>query len=385
LNERKINVRNLITHSFDIKDAISAYNIITDKSRDDYTGILLKYPDRSGKLIPNVETRRIFETHSSLKIGFIGAGAFAKSKLLPYLEAAKVDLIGISTESAINAKTAAKRFGFKYSTTDSLAIINDPDVNVIFCATRHDSHSKYVVESLKNNKHIFVEKPLAVNRKQLYEIDEALTASRGNLMVGFNRRFSEAFTRISDFFSKRNQPMLISYRVNAGVLPEGHWVYRDDNKGRLIGEVCHFIDIMVYLTKSLPVSVFAECISGVSTAVHNHDNLAITLKFADGSLGNIIYTTLCDKMLPKEYCEVHCEGSSAILDNFKKLQLRSVIKEHSYKLDGNKGHKEEVIAFINAIKTGKEMPISYNELYSVTLATFATVESLSQGNAIRLI
>ena len=179
--------------------------------------------------------------------------------------------------------------------------------------------------------------------------------------------------------------MIMNYRVNAGFIPPTHWLFTRENAGRIIGEACHFIDCMVYLTGSLPVQVYAESISSANIEAHNRDNAVITIKFADGSLGSIQYISNSDTALPKELCEVFCEGSSAIMNNFTTVELYRAGKVKKIAFDGKKGHREEVLATVEAIKSGKTMPIDYSEIRAITLATFAAEESMSSGMAVRIL
>jgi len=376
----KLDVKSMTTHRFDINDGVKAYDLITGKVKESYLGIVLNYPERKDAVNKTIKISCNSKAVSDVKIGFIGAGSFAQSYLIPPLKETGVEFTAVSTATSVNAETAAKKFGFKYASTDSSEIINMKDVNMLFCASKHDSHAQYVIESLNGGKPIFVEKPLAVNLEQLAEIDEAMMKNKGKIMVGFNRRFSKPFKEIAEFFKARTEPMSISYRVNAGMPPVTSWPFRpEQGSGRIIGEGCHFIDCMIFLTKALPVKIFAECISSQNPQTFNHDNVVMTIKFSDGSIGSLQYFANGDSSLPKEYCEVFCEGSSAIMKNFESVEFNRAGKSNKKSFDGKKGHNEEVIKTIEAIKTGKPMPITYEEIRKSTLATFAAIESLKSG------
>lgn len=381
----KLDVRSMTTHTYQLNDAGKAYGLITGKSDEKYLGILLHYPDRPEALIKQVVLRKDSSPLKDIRLGFIGSGTFAQGYLLPVLQESGIEMHIVSTATSVNALTAAKKFGFKTGTTDSKSIIDDKDINLVFCATKHDSHAEYVAGSMKAGKAVFVEKPLATDRQQLDEIDTIHNESNGRLMVGYNRRFSKPFTDIKKFFGSRRQPMIISYRVNAGKLPLSHWVYSENQgMGRIIGESCHFIDCLVYLTGSVPVRVFAECISGSSEDQHNSDNTIITIKFSDGSVGTVQYISNGDSSVPKEYCEVFCEDSAAIMTNFTEVVYARGGKTNKTGYDGKKGHKEEVTAMINALSKGLEMPIPYNQLRNVSLVTFAVLDSLDTGMPVNL-
>jgi polar amino acid transport system substrate-binding protein len=374
----RLDVKSMVSHKFLINDAIKAYDIITGVDKQPFLGILLEYPANK-EIIKSIELKK-FTPHDKLQLGFIGAGNFAQSSLLPPLKETGVDFQSVSTATSVNAISVSKIFGFAKATSDSDEIINSKENNLIFIATRHDSHGEYVKKALLAGKPVFVEKPLAVNYEELNEIEKAFLKNNGRLMVGFNRRFSKSFRLINDFFQNRTEPMVISYRVNAGFIPKSHWVYQENQGyGRIIGEACHFIDCMMYLTKAMPIKVYAEAITSENVEVFNNDNVIITIKFSDGSVGTIQYLSNGDTSYSKEFCEVFCGQSVAVMNNYETVELIKNKKKEVIKLDGKKGHKEEVFEFIKAIKEGKPLPISYNELKAVTITTFAANDALAKG------
>ncbi|MFC2130912.1 Gfo/Idh/MocA family oxidoreductase, partial [Bacteroidota bacterium] len=381
ISQGKLDVKSMTSHTFEIKDAVKAYDIITGKIKEKFLGILLHYPgyDKNEEKIQRTFTVGKYEGKSEVRIGFLGAGTFGQTYLIPNLQKAGVDLVGVSTAEPATAQSAAKKFGFAMSSTDSIELINHKDINAIFCATQHDTHARFVIESIKAGKPVYVEKPLAINKAELEEIDKAVEENEGRVMLGFNRRFSKPFVDMKKFFSEKKAPMSILYRVNAGYIPKGHWAQRPEQGGRIIGEGCHFIDCMVYLTGALPVSIYAVTLSAADNEMKNRDNVVITIKFSDGSVGTVQYLANGDKGLAKEYCEAFCEGSTAIMNDFRTLELYRNAKLTKKTYDGRKGHREEVIAVIDAIKQGKGMPISYEVLRAVTMATFAAEESMDDG------
>ncbi|GAB1430528.1 bi-domain-containing oxidoreductase [Ignavibacteria bacterium] len=374
-----LRVESMTTHRIAINDAVMGYDLITGKIREPYLGIVLNYPESaapSKKCIKNKE----FDKQSSVGLGLVGAGSFAQAMLLPPLKAAGVDFAAVSTSTPANAKSAAHKFGFAQFSTDSSEVIADKNVSFVVIASRHDSHARYVEQALIAGKPAFVEKPLAINREQLDAIDEF--AANGRIMVGFNRRFSAPFKAIKEFFGKRSDPMTMVYRVNAGSIPKANWIQDTAQGGRIIGEGCHFFDCMTYLCGALPIAVYAESISGANREIANHDIVSITVKFTDGSVGTLHYFANGDASLGKEYCEVFCENSVAIMDNFTKVSLHRGKKQKILTFDGSKGHREEIEATVKAVKSGTPMPIGYAEIRAVTLATFAAEESLATGNKI---
>ena len=385
----KINVKRMTTHKFAINDAPNAYKMITGDSKEPFLGILLNYPNSLDvahiKRIIEVDKNKKHKESSQLSIGFIGAGSFAQNHLLPPIKASGVDLEVVSTSTSANALSVAKIFGFAKSSTGIDDVVKDKNVNMIFCASRHDSHAEVVIKALELGKPVFVEKPLAVNFEQLEKINQIVQTTQGKVMVGFNRRFSASFKSIKKFFSERTDPMMISYRVNAGMIPKTHWLYApDQGDGRIVGEACHFIDCMVYLTGALPVKVYAESISTDNKEVFSGDNVVVTIKFSDGSIGSLQYFALGDSSYPKEYCEVFCEGAIATMNNFETVELVRGGKTKKLTFDGKKGIAEEVAETIKAVRTGKPMPITFEEIFAVTEATFAINENLSSGKEIGL-
>ncbi len=378
-----IRVAPMTTHRISIANAVSGYDLITGKTNEKYLGIVLQYPYNTTPVAKSCDNKH-YSRQSAVGVGFIGAGSFAQTMLLPPLKSAGTDFIAVSTSTPANAKSAAHKFGFARFSTDSLSVIADKDVSMVLIASRHDSHARYVEQAIAAGKPVFVEKPLAINREQMEAIEVAAHSSGGRVMVGFNRRFSAPFRAMKKFFGSRTASMTMIYRVNAGAIPKTSWIQDPVQGGRIIGEGCHFIDCMTYLCGALPVSVFAEAVSGANREAANHDIVSITLKFADGSVGTLHYFANGDSSLNKEYCEAFCEGSAAIMDNFVKLSLHRGKKSKSLTFDGSKGHKEEINATVKAVKEGTEMPISYNEIRAVTLATFAAEESLATGVKIQI-
>ncbi len=273
------------------------------------------------------ERRVVFPTISNRKssivnLGVLGAGSFANSVLLPSIQkAGSIQLVGIASSGGLHAQHAGKKFGFQYATSNDDEIINDPNVNTVAILTRHDTHAELVVKALKAGKHVFVEKPLAINRAQLSAISKQLKASSGSLLtVGFNRRFAPLSQSLSSFFSHRTEPMHIHYRVNAGPIPLNHWT-QDPNTGggRIIGEGCHFVDFITFLVGVAPVSVTAHALP--DGGKYREDNISMTFTFPDGSIGVVDYLANGDKSFPKERVEVFCGGQIAVLDEFVSLQM----------------------------------------------------------------
>jgi polar amino acid transport system substrate-binding protein len=381
IEKGKIFPSKLTSHRFEFQNAAEAYKLITSKEKPFFLGILLDYPQKETTV---KRTYQLQSAHklSQINIAFIGAGNFAQSHLLPHLKIKGVSLSAVSNANPSNSLAVAKNFGFQSYSSDGIELINRNDLNCVFVATRHDTHYQFVIESIKARKPVFVEKPLAIDSEQLDDIRNHLEKQGGKVMVGFNRRFSKPFQEMKKFFSQRTQPLSIIYRVNAGFIPNTSWVCQPEHGGRIIGEVCHFIDCMVFLTNAMPVQIFAQAISSSNSAALNQDTVSIQIKFSDGSIGTINYFANGDSSFPKEYCECFSEQSIAIMNNFSSLELYKGGRAKKMKFDGKKGHKEEIEATIKAIKQGGDMPISFKEIYAVTKTTFLAVQSIEKGSVI---
>jgi polar amino acid transport system substrate-binding protein len=269
------------------------------------------------------------------------------------------------------------------ATAHAHELIASPEIETIFIATRHDSHASYCLDAIKNRKHVFVEKPLALNEEDLTKIAEARAASlkKSHLrfLVGYNRRFTPTVRTMKRFFDQMTEPMMITYRINAGFLPRDHWTQDPiTGGGRIIGEVCHFIDTIQFLSNGKPTQVYAQSLSVTGNRTQS-DNSAITIRLDNGSVGVITYLANGDSAVPKERIEVACGGKTAILDNFKRLELFAggscKITESSIV---EKGHRIEVEEFIASIHSGQDL-IPFESLIATTRATFKILESLESG------
>lgn len=373
---RSINLKPLTTHIFDINDAVKAYDLILGKVSEPYIGIILKYPEESKNVLPDV--RISSNTPKKVNAGFIGAGSFAQSYLIPNVKLGG-SLDTVVTRNGLNSKNVAQKFGFNVASSEPGSILKNPAINTVFIATQHDTHAQYVVDSLKANKAVFVEKPLAIHIDELKEVIQAYQQCKNPvLMVGFNRRFADLSAIARKELKSIGEPLVMNFRINAGFIPKDHWTQTSAGGGRIIGEVCHFVDLMQFLTNADPVSVFASSIEASSAKIKNDDNVSISIKFSDGSVGNLVYTANGDKALAKERYEIFGGNSVFIIDDFIKGTLYRNNTEKHFKSPG-KGHKQEVEAFIKAIESGSSSPIPFKSICLTTLTTFKIVESLYTG------
>lgn len=378
-----INMQMLTTHRIAINDAAGAYDLIMGRGKEPYLGIVLEYPERRETMSIAVAPQRKGAVHAGkIGMGFVGAGAFAQTHLLPHMRNESIDFTMLAGATPVRVRSVAENFGFREFTTDFKQLVNNKDIKLVACATRHDTHAEYVTAALAAGKDVFVEKPLALTSEELRQVDATYQKSGGRLLVGFNRRFSPPLVKMKEFFSGRQEPLAMSYRVNAGAIPATHWTQDPAQGGRIIGEACHFIDTMAFLADADPVGVHAVSVHSAAANLHLQDVVSISVQFGDGSIGTVHYFANGAKGLGKEYLEAHGEGRSAIMDNFKTLNLLWGTKRNDLSFDGGKGHAQEIAAMIDALKQGGEFPIGYQTLHSVTESTFAAVESLASGNAV---
>ncbi|HVT84226.1 MAG TPA: Gfo/Idh/MocA family oxidoreductase, partial [Chitinophagaceae bacterium] len=248
--------------------------------------------------------------------------------------------------------------------------------DTIFIATPHTMHASQVVEALKAGKNIFVEKPLATDLDRLKEIIETKRHCNKPLMVGFNRRFASISESIKKEFSNIGESLIINIRINAGFIPKEHWVQSEElGAGRIIGEICHFVDLLQFFTGSEPIEVYARSVSSDNNRIMPNDNLAIIISFKDGSVGSLSYVSNGDPSLPKEHIEVFGAGKVAVLYDFKKVEIYKKGRKTRLKQVG-KGHKQEVASFLKNMLEGKDAPISFRSICLTTLTTFKIIDSL---------
>lgn len=369
---KAVRLDKLITHRFPIAEAERAYEIITGKNKESYLGMLLHYAQQPGAS-PAVKTISLPGRRQSgeVKLGVIGAGNFARSVLLPRIARMKqVELIGIATATGRNARAIATQYGFPVCATDYRELLARPEINAVLIATRHDKHAEMAAEALRAGKTVFVEKPLAISEEGLQAVIEAVEQTDGRVMVGFNRRFSSLSVELKNFFRDAG-PLAMTYRVNAGAVPRESWIQGDEGGGRILGEVCHFVDYLQFLTGAEPAEAFAlQHPDGL-------DTVSIAIRFSDGSIGNIDYFANGDRGVAKERVEVYGQGRTAILDDFRSLELWRDGKSRTVKkLAQDKGFDQEMAAFMEAVRTGGEMPIPWRSLVLTTRTTFKIEESI---------
>ena len=399
LSKGSVKVKHLTTHRFPIDKALEAYELILD-GKEPYMGVIIEYPSKRDQV--SIDDYKSYKKKIILRssqhitnnngrrtpcVGVIGAGLFATGTLLPILKKTKdLRLRGVATATGMKGQHIAKKFGFEYFTTDYRELLNDSEINLLFILTRHGSHAQFVTEALKAGKHVFVEKPLCINKEQLNQIIDCYQLSAIShqlLVVGFNRRFSP-FTRwLKDRFAGVAEPLSVHCTINAEPIPPGHWVHDpEEGGGRIIGEGCHFVDLIQYLTGSVPIRVYAETLT--SSAGNPGDNVHINLKMANGAVGSINYLSGGDKRYPRERVEVFGGGAVGVIDNFKAATFtRGGRRSRKRSWIGvDRGHRGEVDVLFDAIHNAGTVPVGFEEYVYTTMATFAIQESMRNGKPI---
>jgi len=382
----KLDVQSLITHRFPIESAAKAYEMISGKATEHFLGVVITYAENEpASLVSRVEIQPEVTkapVQVGLTLGVLGAGNYASATFLPAVKkAGGVSLAGIASAAGLSARNAAQRYGFSYATSDEQEILTDDKINLIAVLTRHNQHARQIVLGLQHGKAIFCEKPLALTRNELEEVQRAATVEKAPLlMVGYNRRFAPFSQKIAAFFANRSEPMVLHYRVNAGFLPDTHWLHNPTvGGGRILGEGCHFIDYLISLVGSVPQSVYTAALPNAGR--YHGDNVVMNFTFIDGSIGTVTYLANGDKSVPKEYLEVFCQGRVAILDDYRSLELVQDGRRQSFKsqLRQDKGHLAGWQAFLSAVRTGSTPPVPYDQLFGGARAVFAAGESLLSG------
>ncbi|WP_435065520.1 bi-domain-containing oxidoreductase [Halobaculum sp. EA56] len=379
LADDRVDFEPLRTHQFSIDNATDAYELILENPDDEaFTGILLEYdPDREHP------TKRPHADRSSqvtpgrtspLSVGLVGAGSFARGTLLPILtDHDDLELHAVCSGTGVSASSVADEYDCVYSTSDYTEITGDADVDMVVVATRHDLHAEVAKAALNTGKDVHVEKPLAIDEEGLRAVVAAARESDGRLMVGFNRRFSPAAREVKATISDGPGPVMLTYRVNADKIPDDHWINDpEEGGGRIVGEVCHFVDFARFVADS---SIERVSASTADEGAGLPQNVQITLTFEDGSTAGITYTTFGDNSLAKEYVEAFGNGQTATVDNFTGGRIS---------LGQDKGHEAEFDAFVDAILAGEPSPLPLEQAMEVTEATFGVHEAIRSGDGVEV-
>lgn len=386
---KRLDVQGLVTHRFAFARALDAYALITAEKPEPHLGVLLQYepssrPATNGAGAPVASVRR--SSGDDMGIAFVGTGGFATSVLLPAFEKVpRVRLVRTVSGRGLSAKHAADKFGAEGVAGSLGDLLAMPEVSAIVIATRHDTHAAMAAQVLESGRDVFLEKPAAVDEDQLATLGAAAQASAGLLFVGYNRRFAPFARSLRDTFAGRRTGLVMTARINAGRIPSGNWVVdADEGGGRVVGEICHFVDLLSFWAGAPPTRVSAHSI-GPDAGWDRADNLVIGLSFADGSAGTILYTAMGDPSVSKEHYEVFCEGKVASIDNWRSLKVTARGKTRTTRaLKADKGHADEVRIFIEACRKRSAPPIPWDSIAATTRATFAIERAWREGATVEL-
>ena len=384
----RLDVKSLTTHYFEFDKALDAYALI-ENGDEPYVGIVLQYDmEREQGPVVHLKPEKEHVPADNLGVGFVGAGNYAALHLIPHLQKdSRVTLKGLVTATGLNAQQKADRFGFSYCTTEMEPLFKDDDVKAVFIATRHSTHADYTIQALEAGRHVFVEKPMVVSEEQLDAVREAYYKANEvkptALMVGLNRRFAPMIAELIEALPA-NTPRQMIYRVNSGHIPTSSWLHESaEGGGMMIGEMCHFIDLMQFICGERPIRVYAQSLSVGRSDVADHDNVAISVTFSGGSVGTLNYNTVGDKSAPKERLEVYCGGHVAVMDDFRVLEVtKGGNKNRSKALNQDKGQSKQIDETVRKMLNKGEAPIPFEQLEDVMRAIFAARKSLQSGAAV---
>jgi len=396
LTDNGLRVESLVSRRFGFEQAVAAYDLLA--SNEPVLGLLLEYDSGDSDIVAlTSKTVRLTseppkdhsrtqangaQPHIEPVVGVIGAGNYGLRTFLPALKSIGPRLKTLATSTGVSGAYSGRKFGFNNATTDTQSLFDDPEINTLFVLTRHNTHPTLVCKALESGKNVYVEKPLAIIPEQVETIENAYMASRGFspapiLMIGFNRRFSPHIQKMKQLLLGIRQPISIIITVNAGEVPASDWT--QDPKiggGRIIGEGCHFVDLLYYLTGSQAVSVCSTKMGSAPGVFVADDKMSFTIKFESGSFGTVHYLANGAKSFPKERIEVFCEGRILQLDNFQVLRAYDwpgFKKMSLWRQD--KGHAECIKRFVDAIRVRGEAPIPFGEIIAITRTTFEVVKS----------
>jgi predicted dehydrogenase/threonine dehydrogenase-like Zn-dependent dehydrogenase len=379
---RRLDVGALITQRFPIAEAERAYTLVTEGT-EPHLGVVLTYEGTPAAAKPAFAEAR--PKAGGCILGVIGAGNFARSVLLPELrKMTGVTLHTLATHRGAAAAHGQETFGFAQAATDEAAVLDNPEINAVLVATRHGSHAELTARALAAGKPVLVEKPLGLNRDEINRVIEARNGSDAFFQVGFNRRFAPLALSVREHLDKTTGPRFVVLRINAGGVPADSWLNAaDDGGGRVLGEVCHFVDLARFFVGADIVSVQADAPTSVGAPC---DDVTATLRFADGSLATVAYTALGDVAYSKERFEAYAGGTVITVDNFRALTVvvDGKVKTRTGRGGQDKGFRAALAAFTGAVAQGGPAPVDEGELVASSIATIAVLESLQSGRRIDL-
>jgi predicted dehydrogenase len=389
--DKKVDVLSLITHRFAIDEAESVYGQFVAGKLVQPIGVLLNYPNTATLVRTMAFPAAQLTTRQTgaLNVGVIGAGLFGKALLLPALKAQSgIVLHTLATGSGASVEHSARKFGFLNQSTDADAIWKNPEIDVVVGITPHSQHARLVSSAIQMGKALFLEKPLCINEEELSELRQL--ASQASTLpivfVGHNRRFSPHSIQIQKWLAGRQGPLVIQMRINTGFIPSSHWVHSDDEgRSRVVGEVSHFIDFIQYLVNAPIVRISAERISGDNLSVVNNDNIAISFKLKDGSVGSMVYSASGDKAYSREMTEIFFDGKTIVSRDFRSSEFHHLGKTDTFKTSGQEmGYTQELKHFVSCAAGDETPTVTLAESFATMDVIFAIERALATATVITL-
>jgi len=392
LQIEKIDVNVLISHRFSIEFAESTYSKLISGNLSNPVGVLLEYPEAQTVHrhlnLPN-PSRKDRSLTDLINTGVIGAGLFGKTLLLPALQKEReIFLHTLVTRSGANSEHSSRKFGFEIQATEESAVWESDQIEAVIGLTPHHHHASLVESSIRTGKSLFLEKPLCVSEEELKHLESLATTTSQLpvIMVGHNRRFSPHSEQLQKWLLYRQNPMVIHLRVNSGFVPSDHWVHsEEEGRSRVVGEMTHFIDLLQVLSGTNIMRVHAERIGGDNRSVINNDNIAVTMKFHEGTVANLTYAASGDKAYSREKLEIFCEGNTIVSEDYRISKRHFRGKTETFKTHGQKiGYQEEIKHFALCVKGQESISVSLNEAFETMRIVFAIENSLASGKSINL-
>jgi predicted dehydrogenase/threonine dehydrogenase-like Zn-dependent dehydrogenase len=382
--QRKIDVKSLITHVFPFEKAADAYDAIIKKP-DEALGVLLGYQGGRDVVFCQplpAETEKV----QTLGVGVIGTGDFARSTHIPNLRSLDpFDLRYVAARSGTSASSSKRDFGFEYATTNYKDVLEDDKVDLVLIATRHNSHSRMAVEALEHKKHVFVEKPLGLTVEECQDVVRKVKETGMKLTVGFNRRFSPLSIKVKNFIKDRDYPIMIDYRVVSGFTPANSWIFDPvQGGGWILGEACHFVDLLCWLLDSSPTRIFAEGGTLSHKGASLDDNFIVTMRFEDDSVASLAYGDLGNPGFPKERLEIFAGNRTIVVNDFKELIVEGINQPDIRLAEIDKGHKMELIEFARAIQNDTKPLVTAEDGLRATFLCHKIIESLHTGKPVEI-
>ena len=388
----RVQVAPLVTHSFELDEAPQAYETI--RRGGSSLAVLLRYPERNlaePSQAPAVFNRtiRLTSPHPSrgdLRVALVGASGIARLAHLPAIgRRSGTGLRAVFSTSGARGKTYAMRYRAAYCTSEYRQILDDPDVDVVLIVTRNQHHAPQAVAALRAGKHVFVEKPMALTGDECRDLEAAVNESGRQLMVGFNRRFAKLYAAQKAQMARRTGPAVINCRINSPGLGTGHWMADPSIGGAILGEACHFVDLMYWMLDAEPVSVFAYSLPSGRREPIGENNLAAVFQFADGSVGTLTYCTVGSKTSGGERVEIFGPGVGAVSEDFKTLAIHGARTERRSRFFAEKGYARQWDAFVGAIRSGQPVPVGVGDGSRATIGCLALLESARTGRPVDLV